>query len=188
MERRPWNVVVMFLLLGSIGCREESIVEGMVPPTDSSAILINTSFELGGNPTLAGWAASNPNVVDFSSDVPPDGDSWSVTIGVEWAPPTFPPAISSNVRASEGTHIYQLRLWAKRAGLGGSAAIMLKRPDTLLVSRFLSIPDTGWTAYNIIDTISAEPGDSVGVRLAGATSQLATGTTFFDLCVLEKLE
>ncbi len=186
MERRPWGTLVLILLTGFLGCRKESVVEINVPPMDGSAILINTSFELGGNPMLTGWTLGSPNVVSFSQDVPPAGDSWSVAIGVEWAP--VPPAISSNVPAVEGTHIYELRVWAKRAGVGGSAAIMIKRPDTILISRLVAIPDTSWTAYNIIDTISAEQGDSVGVRLAGGISQLAPGTAFFDLCVLEKLE
>ena len=177
---------MMLCLAGAMGCREEGVVETMFPPTDdTSAILINTSFELGGNHTLAGWTISTPSVVSFSPDVPPDGGSWSVTIGVEWDPL---PAISSNVPAPEGTHVYKLRVWAKRTGVGGSAAIMIRRPDTLLTSRFVAIPDTGWTTYTIIDTISAERGDSVGVRLAGAISQLVPGTTFFDLCVLEKLD
>ena len=72
--------------------------------------------------------------------------------------------------------------------MGGSAAIMLKQSGTLLVAKSVPIQDTLWTSINIQDTLSTLAGDSIGVRLAGGISQLAIGITYFDLCVLERLQ
>jgi len=186
MSKLFWKSIFAILLLSALSCREEAIVEQPLPPSGTTVTLLNTSFELGAGPTLAGWTINDSSLVDFSPDVPPTGENWSLTVGAKWAP--SPPAVSRSFVALDGTHIYELRVWAKRTGVGGTAAITWKQANTPVTLKSVPITDSTWTAYTILDTLTGAQGDSVGIRLAGAISQLAPGTTYFDLCVFERLE
>jgi len=183
---RPLFPVALLVCIG--GCREERIINPIIPPSDTLDVLVNTSFELGGSPTLAGWTIVTDPAVEFSTDVPPEGGGWSVTVDATWTPPTAPAQVLTIVPTQDGTSIYRLTVWAKRNGVGGSAAILIKQSGTTLLSKSVFIQDSLWTAITILDTISTTLGDSIGVRLAGGISQLAGGTTYFDLCLLERFQ
>jgi len=183
MRTFPYLLTLVAIAMSS-ACRKEIVGTEPAQP-DTSAVLVNSSFEVGGNPSLSGWISSSPTLIDFSPDVPVGGGIWSVTLDADW---TFPPSLLALVSAAEVTQVYMLAIWGKRVGIGGSASIVVGHDGMLTSSKSISIQDTVWKVYTIIDTISTESGDSVGVRLSGGVSPLAAGTTFFDLCLMERME
>ena len=185
MRRGHLHLFLALALALIPGCRDEVIVEFQPIPIDTSMTLVQTSFELGGNPSLSGWRTSNPDSVSFATDVPAEGGMWSVTLAGGWLDPG---SLVTLVPAPVGTHIVQLDLWAKRNGPGGSAAIMTYQNSLLLPSKTTQVENETWEQLVITDTLTFEEGDSVGVRLFGGISQLLPSATFFDLCLLKKVD
>jgi hypothetical protein len=154
-------------------------------PTGDENLLINSSFEINGEPSLHGWVVSQPAAVHFSENTPPMGGSWSVAMGPGWIPMVY--FISETIAAPEGTHRYTLSFWAKKRDVGGWAEFILKQPDSSIVCKTMLVPDSTWTFYSLLDTVSANDGDSLTIKLTGGWSELAGGETFYDLVRLEKL-
>jgi hypothetical protein len=156
-------------------------------PSSGGDLLANPSFELNGSPSLQDWtqAYTDTSVHFFSSDVPPDGGRYSIVIDAVWGPPY---TVSQAVPADAGNHRYEFSAWAKRSGFGGQMRISLQRSDSTYFEKTMNIVDTAWTQYSIIDTVTAESGDSVVVSVTGGFSQLLFGQTYFDDCDLERID
>jgi hypothetical protein len=165
------------------GCREETEF-----PNDNSQdnpiLLVNTSFELGIDPSLTGWRTNAPALVDFSRDVPPDGGLWSAVLGTNPGTDVF---LLTTVPVQEGSDAYRLTLWTRRIGVGGMADLILIRNDSMIVTSSALVPDISWSEVSLLDTLTTIPGDSLAVRLSGGVSAAGDGTTLFDLCTLERL-
>lgn len=176
-------VANFLIILFFLSCAESD--DTIYEQENDTNFLINSSFEINGNPSLLGWYSPDTSMIDFAQDTPPDGGNWSVTLEANWGPPFF---ISSTVAAKQGTHHYNLSLWSKVQGVGGAAYLNLKQTDTLIVRKSVTISDTTWTTYSLLDTITAIESDSIVVTLTGGFSHLFYGKTYFDLCMLEKIE
>ncbi len=165
------------------GCSESSPTS----PSASDNLLSNPSFESNGSPSLQSWSRLhiNTNVFSFSYEVPPGGGKYSVAINATWGPPY---TISQTVPVTPGDHRYDFSAWAKKVGFGGQLQLHLKRADSLQLLKSARVTDTTWAEYSIIDAISIENGDSLRAAITGGFSQLQTGTSYFDLCVLKQLE
>lgn len=175
--------LIFFFAACLITCAKKN--DSMTNPPDKSGILINSSFELNGNPSLQGWTGQDTSFIKFSSDVPGGGGSFSITLDAVWAPPVFVKAI---VAAPQGIHIYKLSVWSKAHGIGGWIDFVLQRPDSLILRKQIRIVDSTWALYSVTDTMNCSVQDSIVVKLTGGFSQLLTGKTFYDLCTLEKLD
>jgi hypothetical protein len=174
--------------LCAIACnRTETVFSGITPTT----ILISSSFELGGAPSLQGWAAntSDTAIVGFSTDTPPGGGRFAVRLQNLWS-------FGGNVRAAfpapSGIHRYKLSAWTKESWQGfggqGSMSIIIKKPDAMFFHKRLNFTDTTWTLQMLADTVETGLSDSIIVSLAGDFGQFSGGWTLFDLCVFEKLD
>jgi hypothetical protein len=167
--------------------KTETVVSGNTPTT----VLIMSSFEVGGLPSLKGWTSnsSDTSVVGFSTDTPPGGGRFSVRLQNEWTS-------GGNVRAAfpapSGVHRYQLSVWTKVSSQGvanrGSISILVKKPDAMFFHKNLRFTDTMWTMRSLVDTVETGLSDSIIVSLAGDFGQFSGGWTLFDVCVFEKLD
>jgi len=183
------SVFLASVLLALEGCNksEETVVN---PPSDSN-LIVNGSFEAHGVPSLEGWtrAADDTSFINFSTDVPAGGGSFSVRLKNEW---TFPGTISYNVVTRAGTHRYRLSAWAKaiRLGLfaGGEMAILVKTPEGLAFRKQLHFSDSNWISGSLLDTMTTVSPDTVVIMLRGNIDQWSYGYVLFDLCRFERLE
>jgi hypothetical protein len=178
------NMLIAALVTGTImtGCSGDSIVDG----DNSGNLLLNSSFEQGGVFSLAGWQVFDTSAVKSSSDVPSNGGSYSVSIDAVWGLQGF---IRTAVPAVPGTAIYQFSSWAKAVGSAGMGKmdLGLKQADSTHALKGLTVADSIWHHYSLIDTVTANAGDSLVITLSGGFSQLETGTTYYDLCRLERI-
>lgn len=193
IERRRFpmwiKVVLIFTLLAAattfLGCsKSRDTISGS--PSDEN-LLTNSSFEILGMPSLHGWLVSDTSAVHFSQEAPPGGGCWSVAIDPGWVPTMY--SISTTVAAPEGSHRYELSFWTMSWHSWGMARVILKRPDTLMVRKYLSFSDTTWSTYSLFDTLSTNKGDSVVIELWGGMEEIspAWSKTLYDLVRLQKL-
>ncbi len=174
--------LICLLLSAALSCKKDGITE---PPCDQ-IILIDESFEKDGRGSLAGWVPDDTTShIKFSLDVPPGGGDWSLTIETGWFQIFY---VSKKVPLFRGKNRYRLSFWAKAKYVQGFAYLNLNQGDSSGIRRLISVTDTAWSMYSVIDTISADTGDSILVGLTGGIGQLLIGPTWYDLVKLEKLD
>lgn len=183
------TVLILILLVAATmfsGCSKSR--DGISGPVGDENLLVNSSFETLGMPSLNGWFVSDTSEVHFAEEAPPSGGCWSVAINPGWVPTMY--SISTTIAAPEGSHRYELSFWTKSWDTWGMARIILKRPDTLAVRKYTAFSDTTWSTYSLVDTLSTDQGDSLVIELSGGMEEVSTvwSKTFYDLVRLEKLD
>jgi hypothetical protein len=66
--------------------------------------------------------------------------------------------------------------------------LALKQAGSTRALTGLIVADSTWHHYSLLDTVTANAGDSLVITLSGGSSQLQTGTTYYDLCRLERIQ
>jgi hypothetical protein len=176
---------IFMLLFIFCSCNEEETTA----PTDEN-LLLNTSFEKNGRFSAEGWKLAA--LSDSSSDVPPNGGSFSLVLQAN-APPEDYASIKVPVKTQYT--INQLSFWAKSTGISsgiyGKAILSQVRNGSQIKSSSILIDEVDgivWQNYSIRDTFNIAPGDSFMVQLTGGTAQLLPGKTYFDLCQLQGIK
>lgn len=174
--------------LCAMACNKTEIATSENTPT---TVLITSSFEVGGAPSLQGWTAntSDTAIVGFSTDTPPGGGRFAVRLQNAWSS-------AGNVRAAfpapSGIHRYKLSAWTKASSQGlashGFVGIIIKKPDAIFLHKYLTFTDTTWVWRSLADSVETGLSDSIIVSLAGDLGQFSGGWTLFDVCVFEKLD
>ena len=181
------NIVLMLTHLFAVtilsSCSKSS--DTISGPAGGGNLLTNSSFEILGMPSLHGWLVSDTSAVHFMEEAPPSGGCWSVAIDPGWVTIY---SISTTIAAPVGNHRYELSFGAKSWNTGGMARVILKRPDTLMVRKYLGFSDTTWSTYSLFDTLSTNKGDSLVIELWGGREHisLAGSKTCYDLVRLQK--
>jgi hypothetical protein len=160
-------------------------VQGCTMQTNSAEIeipLVNPSFEINGAPSLQGWTYNDccPQLHGFSTDVPPHGGQFSVSIDFAGGPYW----IYAILPVSAGLNSYTFSAWAKYWGLRGHLWIARKHGNEIDIIRTVTIADTSWRQYFVTTPVILGIGDSLVVGLDGGSEQLVGGTSYFDLCKL----
>ena len=143
-------------------------------------IVINSSFEEDGHPSLNDWIVDSTQVPYFDNDVPPGGGKWSLYLKANWYGP-LPKTPLYFLPLSSGEHIINLSVWGKFKSIRGSVFLLLKNDNKQNVVGQISIENTTWTKYSLIDTVRINSGDSLFVLLFGGGTELVDGSTYFDL-------
>ena len=177
----PFFILLLFSLV-LYRCSDSIIVPGI-----ENNLILNPSFEENGNASLAWWIIAGDTINQFTTDIPPNGGNWAITINSVWISP-LTNGIYTTVKLSTGTHIYHFSVWAKYQNVTGSTNMLIVKPDTTIVLRSIQITDTLWKQYSVIDTIAADISDSLRIILSGGGSQILFGKSYFDLCMLELIE
>jgi len=167
-------IMMIALVLFFTSCKDDS------NPViyDDVNLISNPSFEENGNPTLRGWEVSGS--INFYEDTPAGGGKYSVGINTVWGIPEY---ISVTVPVSEGKRIFTFTCWSKAERLPSEISMHLIR-DTIITNSFVTVSDSNWKSYTIVDTISVVRGDSLRIYLKGGSSQLLSSKTFYDNCIL----
>lgn len=180
-------IVALFFLCG---CRSDTITT----PSSSQNFISNSSFESDGAPTMAGW---KPNLedtafVNFSSEAPAGGGSYSVRLRNEW---TVPGSVSYRIIPEVGTHRYKLSAFAKTSRsngtpilVGGDLMLLVSDSGNWSTRKSLHFSDSTWKSGTLLDTITTTPSDTIMVLLRGNLDQWSSGYILFDLCRFEKLD
>jgi hypothetical protein len=166
-----FGVILMF------ACHKQE-AGGPIYPPDTVNLVPNSSFEIDGSPSLSGWDLHTQGV-GFISGVPPGSGYYSIFIMSSWPPDNY--YIQTTVPAIPGTYSYLLSFFGKESG---SLELFLKKTDTLILCQRLVTTDTVWTRYSVMDTISAEKGDSLTVRANAAPTEHPV-TCYYDACELQ---
>jgi hypothetical protein len=172
------------------GCKDSTTVIG---PIGQQNLIVNGSFEQSGNPSIDGWRQSYPDTsfVQFSTDAPPNGGSYSASLRNGWGPL---PILQAFVPAEVGVHRYTLSVWSKALPpvgpftARGGLAISHKTIDTLLYRKRTNFADSVWTEHVLLDTLSAQQGDTLVISLSTGQGQWSAGRTLFDLVTFSRLD
>jgi hypothetical protein len=152
--------------------------------SDSINYIHNSSFEYNNLPSSDNWQSDQGISVIFSNDVPPGGGTWSVMLQTVWGPVL---TLENTVAAVPGTQFLRYSAWCRGEGITGKAEFYLIRQKSMILRKGFDITDSSWVWYSYLDTVTLVPGDSLCIRLSGGFSNLLTGSTWFDLCKIEKL-
>ena len=155
-------------------------------------LIQNSSFESGGAPSLQYWTRTPADtaLVQFSADVPAGGGSYSITIApgpVRVNNDSVEGAVYTTIAAPAGTHVYKLSVWAKAANwYDADMYVDFLRLSSHQLPVYKESPEIlfpTWMQYTMLDTITANAGDSITIGLeAGTSARDTTGKVYFDLC------
>ena len=162
-----------------------NITNSIITTGESNNLIINSSFEKGGDSSLVGWNAEIPSTVYFTIDTPPNGGNWALTIDVLWG---IGNNVISTVNILSGAHVYKFSRWSKYFVKPGYADLSLVTTDSIYIINHIQINSDIWTKYSMIDTITSNSKDSLRVTLSGGFFNTLPGNTFFDLLTIELLE
>ena len=178
--------VAISLALVSAGCKESTTGIG----GGTGNLLVNSTFESHGVPSLEGWVVSDTSNVRFSSDVPPGGSGSSIVLGAAWFAPWPNGAIYQEVALPAGSHRYRLSFIGKKSGVAGAVLVHSGRPayDGSRLLMALQIADSVWASYSSTDTISVPAGDSAYVTISGGGTEILAGSSYYNTCTLELLD
>ncbi len=173
------------------GCRKSS--DTISGPPSSTNLIMNSSFENNGNPSLEEWKSyvDDTSAINFSNSLPPDGGNFSVRLLNDW---TSMAEIFYKVVPQSGTHAYRLSVWGRTIkpdsflSASGNLSITLKTGDTQTQRKSLWFQDTVWTMYSLLDTVTTVSTDTIIIDLRAGMGQFSWGYTLFDLCKFEKLD
>ncbi len=148
---------------------------------------MNSSFEIDNNPSIDGWIfwSNTSSSVNFDNDVPPGGGSWSVVLTVG---DLISKALKTTVAVPVGKQYLRLSVWAKSNWSGPRGT-----PSNIVLSlngvthKTISITDSVWKYYEVLDTITAFAEDSLTVMLNSGDAY-GFQQTLFDLCRLELIK
>jgi hypothetical protein len=167
-------------------------------PTGSEALaspsyITNASFEIDSLPSLAGWKyiAQDTSHPIFSTDVPPGGGLYSLSMRNGWVAPSY---AYWYIIPMPGKHRYRMSVFAKASPTSppylsrGEVILYRRQPGELEVRKSVSFSDSTWTNIIFLDTLSSTLCDTLIVGLAGSHFQWASGNALFDLCRFERLD
>jgi len=174
--------VICLLLSTALGCSNG----GITKPADDPNVLLFCSFEEERGPSLSGWVPDRaPSHVSFSRDVPPNGGRWSLSIDNTWKPSNM--TVMRAVPALPGTTHYHFSFWAKARGVPERAMLGGQRGNIAILEPIGLKADSSWLPYSKLFTADGDTGISIVIGLSGS-STYESGTTYFDLVKLEKLD
>jgi hypothetical protein len=154
--------------------------------SDSTNLIQNSSFETNNQPTLQFWI-TDTLLAEVLQDAPPGGGQWSLQLSPGWIPQEG--FAQTYVSGQSGIGVYQLTFWSKSiSGWKGSVMIGQWSQMSWVQSNIIYCDSTTWTQYSLIDTLSLQIGDTIGVHLSAGRTEVAYGRVLFDLIHLRRIE
>ena len=168
------------ILLWFWSCKQETQITD-----DISNLIHNSSFETNGQPTFQTWIADT-TLARLVQDVPNGGGSWSLRLEPGWIPQEG--FARTYITGESGTGGYYLRVWTKSINRWrGSVTIGKWSGNTLTQTKSAYSDSSGWNYIALVDSLSLESGDSIGVHLSAGSTELSNGAVLFDLITLQRI-
>jgi hypothetical protein len=115
--------------------------------------LFNGSFESGGEPSLAGWQAGNPDLASAVSPGAPGGGNWALQLEADWAPTLG--FVTQRIEGLQDGDIVELRADVKAMNQDGGGMIRLLVGDSPWGARakWAASSSGTWTTLSVVDTL-----------------------------------
>jgi len=188
--QKKWGIEILFvfLILGThYQCDKSSVsLIPVKPPGKSDNVLMNSSFEKDGQPTLEGWRIGNPQLVRFVHQAPPEGGEWCIELTSDWSPTTG--FIYTPVPEIQDGDVVQLSGYIRSPGSAGGGYIALAiGKNHFGIRKVASVEDTVWTEVTLMDTVSLSEGDTLWVVVSSFNTEIVSLKGLFDEIRLFKL-
>lgn len=175
---RLFGLTVLSVLMFS--CSKE---ENPVTPPPESNILLNSSFEKNGLPDDDGWTISVRPLGEITNQAPPNGGTFCLKLEASnpggMATKTIPVMMDKQV--------YKFSFWAKTNEPSSVSSFELIRNGQVENHTELSITDTLWTEYSIVDTFQVVNNDSLRITFQERFTPLLMLESYFDLVKVEAI-
>ena len=152
------------------------------PQGGQNNLLRNPTFEIGSNLSFKNWETIS-FFIGFSKDTPNRFCKWSAKLNTFNPLSLMPVAFQlyQTVKLPAGKKVYNFSFWAKEdSGYDGEAKIVNNN-----FIKTITVNDSAWNNYSIIDTINTVSGDSVTVEFFGGYSNSYNGGKLLvDICYL----
>jgi hypothetical protein len=175
------KIFFVFILCAAFlsSCSKTSNPASVTTPVDTTALINNSLFEVGGNFSLNGWMfhpAQADDTLDFEMDTPPGKGTWSFKLHTSDLLGANNSISQSFTNLSSG--VYSLTSWLKykyilAAGTfpPGWISIIKTSAGVSTPKIQLGVDSTNWTQETLLDTLQLISTDTVTVSLsAGARS------------------
>ena len=174
--------IIPYVLLSISGCGNPDEI------VSSSAVqknyILNSSFEIAGEPSNDGWIFGYAPYVKFAYQAPPSGGNICLLLKAL----QLGGSIHKTIPLNEGSRVYKFSFWGKINYYPGELILYQKKNDRLFPRRSVSIEDTVWTRYAFADTIDAAAGDSLRIEINGSDLYQVQAYTWIDLIQIEQTE
>ena len=177
--------VIVLSLLAISGCSKSNNPTAPSAPQPRN-LIINSSFDSAGRPSLEGWTAdtNDTTLVGFSSDVPPGGGAYSVYLKTT--------EIMTAVTLPAGTHHYRLSAWAKvifpsgSSSTYGGAMTLLYPGSPPGDGKSYLFSSSVWTYGSFLDTLTLSQDTPLHIYLVCGVQSV--DHVLFNLCTFEVLD
>lgn len=168
-----------------------SCKDNIITPRPAPVNLIqNSSFEINGARTFQSWWRHDTLSARIIQDAPPGGGQWSLLIVPGWYPQQF--VAVTFVSGQSGTGVYELTLAMKTTLVGDvmkpKARLGRYTGDHWTNYKTVTTTSKSWTTVSVVDTMTLEPKDTIGVQLSGGGGAVVWGDTRFDLIELKRIQ
>ena len=181
---KKYTAIIILLVL-TVSCKDTG-----TGPSSEVNLVVNSTFELNGLPSLHDWIVSDTSVVHFSTDVPARGKGYSLVFHARSLPGYN--SIYTAITGVGGRHRYRLSAFGKADRIPWGAVHAYRyEPSTGNSAPFgsLEIADTVWTFYSHTDTLSTTPTDTIFIEITGSVRPIIPLTSiFFNSCKFDKLD
>jgi hypothetical protein len=169
----PLIPILLFVLLCWSCTMNTEVLPTKPRPKVGVNLIANPGFQVNGTPSLQGWDAPYPSVVEFSDDIPPvlpTGLRNNVnTIVFHVTPPVLNGPSNNWIFYSfifpEGKYKLRFSLWSKYTRKPSVVSIV-NMTDLSYPFAFF-VPDTAWTLYSDTCTLTISSRDSLVLCLGG---------------------
>ena len=175
--------ILFFLTLVVLSCSKDAVTRSSL----DTNILFYSSFEKICRPSLDGWYPDSTTIyMEFSRDVPSNGGFWSLSINNTLKPQDM--RVMGETSTLSGTTSYRFSFWAKAKGVPGHAMLGARRTGHAYAMKAIGVEsDSTWIQYSDSLTVDGDTNVYVVFGLSGR-STYSSGTTWFDLVKLEKID
>jgi hypothetical protein len=179
----PLRLLATLPLL-TAGCTDQGL-----PPDEAPVdpVLLASSFETGGAPSLDGWLVANPAGTSVERDAPAGGGSWAVKL-VSNGSPTNTYLYAPLTRLESGDTLL-VECFIRALGQAGGGAVELRVGPTVYSpwrKKVVSY-DTLWTRVSITDTVSLAGANIVWLVLTSLDTEVVRRDGLFDLVSVTRL-
>jgi hypothetical protein len=155
------------LIILFFGCNSDT-----TGPATPINLINNSSFEIEGVGSLAGWWVSDTTLIHVSQDVPPGYGGHSVAIGIA-SEVSNSNIVADIIKLPQGLHTYRLSVWYKTTGMGEIGWM-----DNTGRSFYKTVTDSSWTYFSRTDTLTVSYQDTLNYSMDGGFTR--DRPPFFD--------